>query len=133
MTVMLTNRATNLMVKGLAVRDPTSAPMFFIGHEIPEACLKCRGLVRRFDSAGARSFRSTDFATSCRVRVVRCCVCLSIALAFSQPAYAQQPDTVPGVGAIAREMPIDLWRYLSLDTAIVLGAGGAAAGIAHIW
>jgi hypothetical protein len=30
-------------------------------------------------------------------------------------------------------MPIDLWRYLSLDTAIVLGGGGAAAGIAHIW
>ena len=30
-------------------------------------------------------------------------------------------------------MPNDLWRFLSVDTAIVLGAGGAAAGIAHIW
>jgi PAP2 superfamily len=67
------------------------------------------------------------------MRFVRFSVSFSLALALSQPAYAQQPDTVPGIGAIAREMPIDLWRYLSLDTAIVLGGGGAAAGIAHIW
>jgi hypothetical protein len=30
-------------------------------------------------------------------------------------------------------MPKDLWRFVSVDTAIVLGVGGAAAGIAHIW
>jgi hypothetical protein len=40
---------------------------------------------------------------------------------------------LPGLGAVVREMPRDLWRFLSVDTAIVLGAGGAAAGIAHIW
>jgi len=40
---------------------------------------------------------------------------------------------MPGLGAVVKEMPRDLWRFLSVDTAIVLGAGGAAAGIAHIW
>ena len=43
------------------------------------------------------------------------------------------PVRAPGLGAVFKEMPRDLWRFLSVDTAIVLGAGGAAAGIAHIW
>jgi hypothetical protein len=30
-------------------------------------------------------------------------------------------------------MPRDLWRFVSLDTAVVLGVGGGAALIAHIW
>jgi membrane-associated phospholipid phosphatase len=35
--------------------------------------------------------------------------------------------------AVFREVPRDLWRFVSLDTGLVLAAGGGAAGIAHIW
>jgi membrane-associated phospholipid phosphatase len=30
-------------------------------------------------------------------------------------------------------MPEDIWRFVSLDTAMVLGIGGGAALVAHIW
>jgi hypothetical protein len=54
---------------------------------------------------------------------------------FDAQANAQVvgPSPMPGLGAVVGQMPLDLWRFLSVDTAIVLGAGGAAAGIAHIW
>ena len=39
----------------------------------------------------------------------------------------------PSVGAVFREVPRDLWRFVSLDTALVLAAGGGAAAIAHTW
>jgi hypothetical protein len=67
------------------------------------------------------------------VHFVRSAIILTLALVATTPAYAQQPDVIPGLGTIVKEMPKDLWRFLSVDTAIVLGAGGAAAGIAHIW
>jgi hypothetical protein len=65
----------------------------------------------------------------------RCCVVVGLALTLvsNESALAQETGATPGVGAIAKEMPRDLWRFLALDTAIVLGVGGAAAGIAHIW
>jgi hypothetical protein len=89
----------------------------------------------------------------------RCGLGLLLALLVAGPAFAQsagglasssdslpaasvdaQPAQVgpvssplPGLGAVVKEMPRDVWRFLSVDTAIVLGAGGAAAGIAHIW
>jgi hypothetical protein len=50
-----------------------------------------------------------------------------------QPGQPPAGVAMPGLGAVIREMPRDVWRFLSVDTAIVLGAGGAAAGIAHIW
>jgi membrane-associated phospholipid phosphatase len=43
------------------------------------------------------------------------------------------PEKAPSVGGVFREVPLDLWRFVSLDTAMVLGAGGGAAGLAHIW
>lgn len=62
----------------------------------------------------------------------------------SAPAFAQTPISpptapaatraeVPGVGAVFSEVPRDLWRFISLDTAVVLGSGGALAYIAHAW
>lgn len=67
-------------------------------------------------------------------------VCFWSSLLFASPGYAQNtgesPDAVglePSVGAIVREMPRDLWRFVSLDTGIVLAAGGGAALVAHIW
>ena len=39
----------------------------------------------------------------------------------------------PSIVGILREVPIDLVRFVSVDTALVLGVGGGAAAIAHIW
>ncbi len=39
----------------------------------------------------------------------------------------------PSIGLVLREMPRDLWRFISWDTAAVLGIGGGAALVGHIW
>jgi membrane-associated phospholipid phosphatase len=39
----------------------------------------------------------------------------------------------PSLGAVVKEMPRDLWKFISWDTALVLGAGGGAALVGHIW
>ena len=50
------------------------------------------------------------------------------------PLAAQTNTTSPpSIGAVVREMPRDLWRFVSWDTAAVLGMGGGAAAIGHIW
>jgi membrane-associated phospholipid phosphatase len=76
-----------------------------------------------------------------RVRQWRCqlacarviAVVIALTLAWT-PSDAQTVDPVaPGIGAVVKEMPLDLWRFLSWDTAAVLGAGGGAALIGHIW
>lgn len=75
------------------------------------------------------------------MRCVRSSVCLLLLL-FLIPwsVYAQDAGPSvggsapkPGVGAIVKEMPKDLWRFVSLDTGLVLAGGGAAAAVAHIW
>lgn len=48
-------------------------------------------------------------------------------------SHAQTASTPPTLAAIGREIPSDLWRFISWDTAIVLGIGGAAAVVAHTW
>jgi membrane-associated phospholipid phosphatase len=60
---------------------------------------------------------------------------LAIACGLSSVAWADDPEVTapPSFGAVFREVPRDLWRFVSLDTAVVLGAGGGAALIAHIW
>ncbi len=37
------------------------------------------------------------------------------------------------MGAIVREMPRDLWSFVSVDSAVVLGIDGGAALLAHVW
>jgi membrane-associated phospholipid phosphatase len=49
------------------------------------------------------------------------------------PLPADARGSVPGFGAVFSEVPRDLWRFISLDTAVVLGSGGALAYIAHAW
>jgi len=44
-----------------------------------------------------------------------------------------EPAAAPSIGAVFREVPIDVWRFISVDTAVVLAAGGGAAALAHIW
>ena len=69
------------------------------------------------------------------------------AVAFSWPVVARgqdttsaatlhdvvEPDRAPSVGAVFREVPVDLWRFVSLDTAVVLAVGGGAALVVHAW
>ena len=47
--------------------------------------------------------------------------------------HVVEPAEAPSVGAVFREVPRDLWRFVSVDTAVVLSVGGGAALIAHIW
>lgn len=50
------------------------------------------------------------------------------------PALAQTADPgPPPLGDVVREMPRDLWHFISLDTAVVLSLGADAAVIAHTW
>ena len=50
-----------------------------------------------------------------------------------QAAGAQTADSPPSIGAVFKEIPRDLWKFASWDTALVLGAGGGAALVGHIW
>src|SRR5689334_14981500 len=56
-------------------------------------------------------------------------------LAMAGVSNAQTPpaDSVPSLGAVFKEVPRDLWKFVSWDTALVLGAGGGAALVGHIW
>ena len=47
--------------------------------------------------------------------------------------HVVEPAQAPSLGAIFREVPHDLWRFVSLDTALVLTIGVGAAAVAHIW
>ena len=72
----------------------------------------------------------------------RTVVAVAIVCGLSSPAWADEPqggpeapardhivepEAAPSFGALFREVPRDLWRFVSLDTAAVLGAGGGAA------
>ncbi len=60
-------------------------------------------------------------------------LCVWLVLGCS-PASAQSAEPEPPtIGAVFREVPSDLWRFLSWDTSIVLGIGGGAALIGHVW
>jgi membrane-associated phospholipid phosphatase len=50
----------------------------------------------------------------------------------SSAAQAAAPGP-PSIGIVLREVPRDLWRFISWDTAAVLGIGGGAALIGHVW
>ena len=47
--------------------------------------------------------------------------------------HVAEPSQAPSIGAVLREVPADLWRFVSLDTGMVLAAGGGAALVAHAW
>jgi hypothetical protein len=67
-------------------------------------------------------------------RRCRACVLLLVMLVLgSSVSTAQTPSPPPSVGAVFREVPRDLWRFISWDTATVLGIGGGAALVGHIW
>jgi len=53
--------------------------------------------------------------------------------AITPSTHVLEPAVAPSVGAVLREVPRDMWRFVSKDTAVVLAAGGGAALIAHTW
>lgn len=55
------------------------------------------------------------------------------ATAKTRSTHVLEPAVAPSVGAVLREVPRDMWRFVSTDTAVVLAAGGGAALIAHTW
>jgi hypothetical protein len=73
-----------------------------------------------------RSSRTPAYRGSCLVAVLILGICRPLAAQTDAPAP-------PPVASVFREMPRDLWRFMSWDTALVLGAGAGAAGIGHIW
>ena len=46
-------------------------------------------------------------------------------------AHVVEPEQAPSIGSVFREVPSDLWRFVSVDTALALTIGGFAAGVAH--
>ena len=60
---------------------------------------------------------------------------LASAVFWGSASWAQTPSAAspPPIGEVFREVPRDLWHFLSWDTAAVLGIGGGAALVGHIW
>jgi hypothetical protein len=59
---------------------------------------------------------------------------LASAVFWGSASWAQTPSPAPPpIGDVFREVPRDLWHFLSWDTAAVLGIGGGAALVGHIW
>src|SRR5690348_12878010 len=59
---------------------------------------------------------------------------LAAFVASVQPLAAQNAaPPPPSLGAVISQVPPDLWHFLSWDTAAVLGIGGGAAALGHIW
>mgnify|MGYP001458484924 CR=1 FL=1 len=65
----------------------------------------------KLDSPSTRPMRLLSQNRFCFlpvVQLIRCALCFTLALAATTPAYAQQPDVIPGIGTVAKEMPKDL-------------------------
>jgi membrane-associated phospholipid phosphatase len=73
------------------------------------------------------------FSQSFARRLRTIAVIVPIAL-WGTPAAPQTPDgEPPSIGAVLREVPPDLWHFISWDTATVLALGGGAALVGHVW
>jgi hypothetical protein len=72
------------------------------------------------------------------LRVAMLCLGVGVSPAIAgqppeDPDHVAEPARAPSVGALFREVPRDVWRFVSLDTARVLTAGGGAAAVVHLW
>jgi hypothetical protein len=67
------------------------------------------------------------FRTTCAVLLV------VLGLGCTPAAGQTSAPAPPDIGAVLREMPPDLWHFISWDTAAVLGIGGASALVGHVW
>lgn len=67
---------------------------------------------------------------------VRARVTILVALLLCGCGFASAQTTEPApppIGAVLREIPPDLWHFISWDTATVLAIGGGAALVGHTW
>jgi len=65
---------------------------------------------------------------------ITCCLVLLFTVVLGGSSYAQALDpSPPSIGAVVKEMPRDLVKFISWDTAVVLASGGGAALVGHIW
>ena len=66
---------------------------------------------------------------------LRACAWLLVILVVGCTSLAAQTaaPAPPPIGAVLREMPPDLWHFISWDTGGVLAIGGAAALVGHVW
>ena len=60
-------------------------------------------------------------------------LCSILVLGSASPAAQTVEPAPPSIGSVLREMPADLWHFISWDTGMVLGLGGAAAAVGHVW
>jgi hypothetical protein len=51
----------------------------------------------------------------------------------AQTVTAGDAAAPPSIGSVFKQVPRDLWEFLSWDTAAVLAIGGGAAAIGHVW
>jgi len=83
--------------------------------------VSCRSLARLVRTRGGRLLASFALAVA------------ACGPAAARPAWAQTAGPAPSVGTVLKDIPHDLWAFLSWDTAIVLGVGGGAALAVHPW
>ena len=89
--------------------------------------------IRRYDDrpvsgAAPRPVQSIAVRRSCRL-----VVSLALVAVVCGPASAQTVDRAPRPDTSSEDIPRDLWKFLSWDTAVVLGIGGGAALVGHPW
>jgi membrane-associated phospholipid phosphatase len=68
-----------------------------------------------------------------RFGAVVAAVPVALVLGVTPSAAQTAGPAPPPIGSVLKEMPSDLWHFISWDTAVVLGAGGGAAAVGHIW
>jgi len=57
----------------------------------------------------------------------------TLVVGINSAAAQTAAPSPPSIGAVLREVPPDLWHFISWDTATVLSIGGGAALVGHIW
>ena len=78
--------------------------------------------------------RGSATGRSRRLRRLPIAALVALSLVAWSPAAAQTTGSnAPALGAVFREVPGDLWHFISWDTATVLAIGADAASIGHIW
>src|SRR5690349_16922556 len=86
----------------------------------------------------SRSATASTCTRSARARVavapiLHLVLIVSAPRAFCQTISAAPAPSPPGLGGVLSAVPLDLWHFVSWDTALILGVGGGAALTGHIW
>src|SRR5262245_53480703 len=77
--------------------------------------------------------KARSIQTALRVCLLGLVVCRPSVVAAQPSVQLPAPPKPPSLGAVFGQVPYDLWHFLNWDTAMILGAGGGAAAVGHIW